>query len=176
MTDSDWTAFSEDRQSEVSARVLDEGTLPRVAPSVLVDGIVVPLAFAIDHPFGAVLHLMLWDDEEDGVAPQCDVEVLVRRADGWSYVGSGGSGWPTSQLIDLEDYELGGVPLVVLGECGVEVPDVGIGSFIYGIASASTRGVRFLDSAGAEHQWPKMRCGAFVIPSRLVASRLTALR
>jgi len=66
--------------------------------------------------------------------------------------------------------------LVVLGECEVGVPGVGIGSFIYGVASASTRGVGFIDVEGEKHEWPKMRCGAFVVPSRIVSSSLTAVQ
>lgn len=164
--------FAEVDQTAWSIRVLSNNALPVELPPVLTDDVVVPLAYVIDEPFGAVLHVLLWSDEEAGSEPRCDVEVLTRRdGEGWAYVGSGGGSWPSRRVVDLTDEELHGRSLLELGECSVG-SSVGVASFVYGVVSSSTRGVEFTDVTGIGRQWPKMRSGAFIIPSRLIASRL----
>lgn len=163
--------FAEVDQTAWSVRVLSEHALPSELPTVLADDLVVPLAYIVDEPFGAVLHVLLWEEEE-GTEPRCDVEVLTRdETEGWTYVGSGGGSWPSRRLVDLSDEELHERPFLELGRCAVGSA-AGIASFVYGVSSYSARGVTFTDISGVDRQWPKMRCGAFVIPTRLVVSEL----
>ena len=129
--------FGESEQTTWSTRVLSERRLPDDTPGVLTDDLVVPLAFVVDEPFGAVLHVLLWSEEDNSVAPRCDVEVLYRDpTEGWIYVGSGGSAWPSTRLVDLTNDELGGQPLLVFGQCSIGTP-VGVAVFTYGVVSSS---------------------------------------
>lgn len=65
------------------------------------------------HPAGEGLEPVLRDQGiEEG---QQQREVLYRDpAQAWIYIGSGGSGWPSTRLLDLTDDQLGGRPLLVL--------------------------------------------------------------
>jgi hypothetical protein len=157
--------FAEEHQTDWSIRVLDRRSLPAEVPDVVAEGLAVPLAFTIDEPFGAVLHVLLWDDG----LPRCDVEVLIRRTDGWESICAGGAAWPSMRLTDLPVEQLGGRAATVLGECGVGHGAHDMGAFTYGIASTRARGVEFTDPYGERRHWPKLRAGAFVVPTRIIA-------
>ncbi len=166
--------FNEDLQTDWSIHILSCRTLPVDIPATLNGDLAVPVAFVVEEPFGAGMHLLLWSDDEE-ISPRCDVEVLFRSpSDGWRYAGSGGSAWPTSQLVDLDDDELG-QPFAVMGECSIGTP-LGVPNFTYGVVSKQYKGIQYIDNNKRRNYLKKMRCGAFIVPSLSVDSRLETWR